>query len=157
MGKAHRWVGFLASVVSASLVYIICLAVSLEFEGPRDIHNGVFTLGFAIVFWFFGGMAAALVLMVLPWVVVVQVSDRLRCFNPLYFALSGAVMILLLGCGTSSLAPKPLFVEDQSFIEGFLITAERQGIDLLLTGLVFGLTFWLMSERSRHSRSVKAP
>jgi len=77
-------------------------------------------------------------------------------FGRMYFPLVGAATTLVIGCGTSSLSPKPLFIEDQTFFEGFKIAVQRQGICLLLTGFVFGMTFWLVSERLRHSRSTKA-
>jgi hypothetical protein len=34
-----------------------------------------------------------------------------------------------------------------------VIAVQRQGAGLVLTGLVFGLTFWLVSERQRQSIS----
>jgi len=132
--------------------YIAWLVVSLGFGRPWDLHSVLFDLGFAVFFWFFNGMAAALALMVLLWYVVVRCSARLQRFGLLYFSVSGAVTILAVSCATSSLSPKPLFVDDQSFLEGFMITAQRQGIPLLLTGFVFGLTFWLVSERFRSAR-----
>jgi hypothetical protein len=49
-----------------------------------------------------------------------------------------------------------LFIEDQTFLQGFMVAIERQGICLMLTGVVFGLTFWLVSERLRHPRSKEA-
>jgi hypothetical protein len=67
----------------------------------------------------------------------------------MYFSLIGAATTLVIGSGTSSLSPKPLFIEDQTFLEGFIIAVQRQGICLLLTGFVFGVTFWLVSERRR--------
>ena len=73
-----------------------------------------------------------------------------------YFSLIGAATILVIGSMISSLSPKPLFIEDQTFLEGFMIAIERQGICLLLTGFVFGLTFWLVSERLRYSHSIEA-
>jgi hypothetical protein len=62
-----------------------------------------------------------------------------------------ALLSLAIGCATSSLSPKPLFIEDQTFLEGCMIAVQRQGAGLVLTGLVFGLTFWLVSERQRQS------
>jgi len=157
MGKAHRWVGYLSSFASASLFYIVSFTVRQELDGPRSIHSSLADLGFAVFLWLFDGIAVALVLMALPWYGVVQLAARRHGSNLLYFALCGAAITLVLSCATSSLAPKPIFVEDQSFIEGFVITAQRQGIDLLLTGFVFGITFWLVSERLRRARSIGVP
>ncbi len=99
----------------------------------------------------FGGMAAALVLIAGPWCLAVILFDRLQRFGLLYFCLIGAVFTLAMGSATSSLSPKPLFIEDQTFLEGCMIAVQRQGAGLVLTGLVFGLTFWLVSERQRQS------
>jgi hypothetical protein len=77
--------------------------------------------------------------------------DRAQRFGMIFFSLFGAATTLVLGSAISSLSPKPLFVEDQTFLEGFMVAIERQGICLLLTGCVFGLTFWLVSERLRYS------
>ena len=157
MGSTNRLVGYLASVVSASLFYVVWVVVSF---GPNRSSGGdvtvLFKIGFALFFWLFSGMAAAFVLMAFPWYMAVRWQDRLQRFGPMYFPLIGAVTTLVIGCVTSSLSPKPLFVEDQTLIEGFMIAVQRQGICLLLTGLVFGLTFWLVSDRLRHPRSVKA-
>jgi hypothetical protein len=113
-----------------------------------------FGIGFAIFFWLFEGMGAALILMAIPWYLAVRAYGRLQRFGLIYFSVVGAATALVTGCGTSSLSPKPLFIEDQTFLEGFVIAAERQGVCLLLTGLVFGTTFWLVSERLRPSRPI---
>lgn len=73
----------------------------------------------------------------------------------MYFPLMGAAATFIVECATSSLAPKPLFIEDQTFLEGFMIAVQRQGVCLLLTGLMFGLTFWFVSERLRHFRAIQ--
>jgi hypothetical protein len=154
MGSANRRVGFLASVASASLFYVVCFTVSLGFDGPRDMHNGLFDIGFAIFFWFFDGVAAALALMVLPWYLVVRLSARLQCFSLLYFSTSGAVITLVIGCGTSSLSPKPLFIEDQSFIEGFMITAERQAYSCRTRCQVVLCKRWILVIHRLHSATA---
>jgi hypothetical protein len=156
MGKANRLVGYLASVVSASLFYVVWVVVSFGPNRPPGDVTVLFKIGFALFFWLLSGMAATFVLMAFPWYLAVRWQDRLRRFGPMYFPLIGAVTTLVTGCATSSLSPKPLFVEDQTFIEGFMIAFQRQGICLLLTGLVFGLTFWLVSDRLRRPRSVEA-
>ena len=74
----------------------------------------------------------------------------------MYFTALGAVLTILFGCAASSLAPKPLFIEDQTFSEGFVIALQRQGIGFLSTGLLFGLTYWYLSERGRSEPSIQA-
>jgi hypothetical protein len=150
----NRPVGYLASVVSASFFYVAWLVVSNRVPASHVTLD--FDIGFALFFWLFEGMAAAFVLMAFPWYLVVRWHDQLQRFGLVYFSLIGAATLLVLGCATSSLAPKPLFIEDQTFSEGFMIAVQRQGICLLLTGFVFGLTFWLVSERPRHARSMEA-
>jgi len=155
MGNANRLVGYLASAASASLFYVVWSVVDFELEPtPHGRVSTLFNIGLAIFFWSFGGMGAALVLMALPWHLAVRGYGRLQRCGPIYYSLIGASTLLVVGCATSSVSPKPLFIEDQTFLEGFMIAAERQGICLLLSGLVFGLTFWLVSERLRHSRPI---
>jgi hypothetical protein len=155
VGKVNRIVGYLASVASASLFYLVWFVVELELL-PSGHAGLIFAIGFALFFWLAGGMGAALVSMALPWYLTVRGYGRLQRFGLFYFSLIGAATALVIGCGTSSLSPKPLFIEDQTFFEGFVIAAQRQGICLLLTGLTFGLTFWPVSERLQHSRSIAA-
>lgn len=157
MGNANRLVGYLASVVSASLFYLVWTVISIELmykasDGHIDIQ---FDIGLAIIFMLLS-VGPAFVLMAFPWYLSVRWYDRLRRYGLTYFSLIGAATILVIGSMISSLSPKPLFIEDQTFLEGFMIAIERQGICLLLTGFVFGLTFWLVSERLRYSHSIEA-
>jgi len=149
MGNSNRLVGYLVSVASASLFYVVWLAVQTRTPG-RHVP-ALFNVGFAFFFWLFGGMGVAFVVMALPWYLAVVWHDRLQRFGLIYFSVIGAAITILIGCGTSSLAPKPLFVEDQTFLGGCMIAVQRQGVCLLFTGFVFGLTFWLVSERLRQS------
>jgi hypothetical protein len=154
MGKANRMVGYLASFSSASLFYLVWFAVQ---NRTSDSHVTVlFQIGIAFFFWLFGGMAAAFVLMAFPWYLAVVWHGRLQRSGLMCFSLIGAATTTAIGCATSSLAPKPLFVEDQTFLEGFMIAIQRQGVCLMFTGLVFGLTFWFVSERLRHPRCIEA-
>jgi len=155
MGHANRLVGYLASVVSASLFYLAWSIIELGYIGPPGSTTLVFKIGLASVFFVLYGPAAAFILMALPWYLAVLWHNRLR-FGLLYLSLVGAVITLAVTCATSSLAPKMLFVPDETFLEGFATAVERQGICLMLTGFVFGLTFWLVSERRRRPLSVKA-
>jgi len=115
----------------------------------------LFQITVAIFFWLFGGVAAALVLLALPWYLAVVWHKRLKHTGLAYFSILGAAVTTIIGCATSTLAPKPLFIEDQTFLQGFIIALQRQGVCLLLTGLLFGVTFWYVSERGRYSRSTK--
>jgi hypothetical protein len=123
---------------------------------PHGDVTVLFHIGIAFLFWLFGGMAAAFVFITLPWYLAVVWHDRMQRSGPMYFSLVGAAITTAIGCAMSSLAPKPLFIEDQTFLEGFKIAVQRQGVCLLLTGLVFGVTFWFVSERLRHPHSIRA-
>lgn len=154
MGAANRLLGYLASFSIASLFYVVWFAIESRASGG-DV-SVLFHVGLAIFFWFFEGIAAALVLMALPWYLAVVQHNRLQVSGLIYFSVMGGAATTVLGCVTSSLAPKPLFIEDQTFLQGFMIALERQGICLLLTGLLFGVTFWFVSERRRRPRSSSA-
>jgi len=154
MGKGNRLVGYLASVASASLFYVVWEVIIIGLIGPPGEGTGVlFKITFAFTIFLVYGPCAAFVLMVLPWYLAVLWHDRLR-FGLIYFPMVGAATTLVMSCATCSLAPKMLFVEDETFLGGFLIAVERQGICLLLTGFLFGLTFWLVSERLRYSNGL---
>jgi hypothetical protein len=64
MGNANRLVGYLASVSTASLFYVVWIAVQNRTPGVPVLFN----IGFAFFFWLVGGMGAAFVLMAFPWV-----------------------------------------------------------------------------------------
>jgi hypothetical protein len=165
MGKANRLVGYLASIAGASLFYVAWFVTWVEINAtPGGGTSFKFKIGFAFFFMLFSA-GSAFVLMAFPWYLSVRWYDRLQRsvpinsvrwfdraqhFSLLYFSLLGAATTLVLGCAISSLSPKPLFIEDQTFLEGFMVAIERQGICLLLTGFVFGLIFWLVSERIRY-------
>ena len=72
MGNVNRLVGYLASVASASIFYVVWFVVSLE--GHTTV---LFRIGFAFFFLLFSGMGAAFVLMALPWYLAVLWHDRL--------------------------------------------------------------------------------
>jgi hypothetical protein len=110
MGNANRLAGYLASVTIASLFYVVWFAVQ---NRTSDSHVTVLLdIWVAFFFWLFGGMGAAFVLMAFPWYLAVVWHDRLQRFGPVYFSLIGAATTIAIACGTSSLSPKPLFIED---------------------------------------------
>ena len=153
LGNAHRLTGYLWAFLVASLFYVGWFTVADT--APRSGVTILFRIGVAVFFWAFGGAAAALVSMALPWFLAVIWASRLRRFSLVYFLAFGAVLMILFGGAASSLAPKPFFAEDQTFFEGFVIALQRQGIGLLSTGLLFGLTYWYLSERGRSEPSIQ--
>jgi hypothetical protein len=126
--------------------------------GPEAPQTG---LGFRLLlgwfFWVAGGFAPTLLVMIVPWILAVSAYRKLRWFGQLYFPGVGAFVLFVLGCTSASLAPKPLFIEDQTFLEGAAIAAERQGIAFLLAGLAFGVCYWFFGERQIPAREQHPP
>lgn len=139
--------GYVCSAAVASTFYIIWLCIILHAAASEQTINLPLEFGLAVFLYVFGGFLAAMGLMIVPWLLAVRVYRWVKLPGWIYYAAIGAVSTLVLGCSTSSLAPKPLFVEDQTFFEGAVIAAERQGVCMLLTGLLFGFTFWFLSGR----------
>jgi hypothetical protein len=125
--------------------YIVWDTVFIRVQ-PDKTTWGV-NLEVAIVFSIVGGFGPALALMSLPWILAVWGYRKLRCYGQVYFAGIGAVLLLVIGCATASLFPKPFFIEDQTFIEGIKIAVERQGICFFLAGAFCGFSYWFLSER----------
>jgi hypothetical protein len=113
-----------------------------------DPHSSLgFRFGVASFFWLADGFAPTLLVMIIPWTLVVSAYRKLEWSGRIYFPGVGALMVFVLGCSSASLAPKPLFIEDRTFLQGALVAAERQGIVFLLAGLAFGTCYWFFGER----------
>ena len=108
----------------------------------------------ALILCVFGGFSAAVVLMAPPWALIVWISGKMKSLRAVYFAGSGAVSMILVGCAASAASPKPLFIDDQTFWESFLITLERQGVCLAISGMIIGFGYWLLAERNLKSRGL---
>ena len=144
MGAKGRFVGYLTAAAAGSFVYVAGGVAATENIRAGLAH--IDELKIALALWllvFF----MAIIGMFLPWCLVLWVSRRISHSGACYFAGTAAIASLAVGCVISSLLPEPLFVEDQTFLEGIRIAAERQGWLLLLTGIAGGLTYWLVSER----------
>lgn len=109
-----RVAGYAMSAILAWVFYVSWIAA--EGPGPGGLRDRLFA---ALFFCMFGGFSAALVLMTLPWTLVVWMHRKVRLSGAAYFACAGALLMILVGCAVSSVSPKPLFVEDQTFLEGF--------------------------------------
>ena len=152
MGTANRLLGYITAFLLASVLYIIWFTVATH--APGSDVTILFRVGVSVFFWAFGGVGAALLFMAVPWAFAVFLRRMIGRFGLMYWLLLGAFLTVLFGCAASSLAPKPLFIEDQTFFEGFLIALQRQGICLVSIGLLFELTYWYLSERRRPVISV---
>jgi hypothetical protein len=150
-----RPVGYVVSSLFAFLSYLawIFCELSLSNRGAHEQFVGVLTA----LIWFalFGGMGVVLLALILPWAVAVSVFPKERWSGKLYFTFVGAILVFVLGCLISSLMPKPLFIEDQTFFEGVIIAVKREGLCFALAGSVFGASYWFLSER--HARATKTP
>jgi hypothetical protein len=147
---ARRGLAYAASALLASLVYMVWLAVSVKFGSRESTHTGLlFGFGFASIFWLTGGFALALVLMILPWAVAVWAQRKTRWDRRFYFPFVGALLVFILGCAAGSIMPKPLFVDEQTFLEGAAITAQREGLCMVVCGIAFGACYWWLDRRNR--------
>jgi hypothetical protein len=146
---ARRIVGYLAGAAAATLIYVIWdVCVTHLSVAPRGRPSIMFEIGLAIFFAIFEGFGAAMLLIAPLWFLVTLSRNLAPRLRALYFSAMGAALTFLAACAMSSLAPKPLFIEDQTFFEGFRIAVERQGVVFLVAGAVFGCVYWLVGERS---------
>src|SRR5579862_5137125 len=138
-----RMVGYASSAIVASAFYVSWIAA--ESPGPSSMRDRLYA---ALFFYAFGGFAATFVLMTLPWAVAVWMYRKVQLAGAAYFACAGALLMILVGCAVSSVFPKPLFVEDQTFLRGVAIALQRQGVCLVLAGVIFGIGYWLFVEKN---------
>ena len=147
---------YAASALLATLVYVAWLVVSIAF-GAGNHPGFIFPLEFAVIFLFAGGFAPALVLMFVPWALALWVQLKMRWDGRIYFPAAGALLVFICACAAGSLAPKPFWVDSQTFLEGAALTADRQGVCLLVCGIAFGVCYaWLERKFSAPSRPVPA-
>lgn len=137
-----RVAGYALSVTASLVFYVSWIAAEV---GPGNLRSRITA---ALFFCMFGGFSAALVSMILPWVLVVWIYRKVRLSGVVYFACAGALLMILLGSVTSAVSPKPLFIEDQTFFEGMLIALQRQGLCLALAGAIIGFGYWSLAEKN---------
>lgn len=143
-------VGYAVSAVLASLIYVVWLSVSIAFGEAGTTHPGLlFGFEFAFVFLFVGGFGLALLLMIVPWAIIVWARLKTRWDGRIYYPGVGALLLFTLGCITAAISPKPLWIENQTFLEAAAITAQRQGLCLLFSGIAFGACYWWLERRIR--------
>ena len=141
-----RALGYVKSAIFASLFYLAWTFCVLLWSSrdPSELFLGFSGL---MVFLLIGGFGLVFLPLIIPWIVAVVAFPRARCTGNIYFTMAGAILIFVIGCLLSSLMPKPLFIEDQTFFEGVLIAAKRQGICFALAGSIFGVAYWFLCER----------
>ena len=142
-----RSLGYIVSAFFASLFYVAWIFCEV-LRSSRDAHEHFMVVFSAsILFLLLGGFGLVFLPLILPWIFAVSAFSKAKCSGKLYFTLVGAILIFVIGCLMSSLTPKPLFMEDQTFFEGVLIAVKREGICFALAGSVFGASYWFLCER----------
>ena len=140
-----RVAGYALCALAAWVFYVGWIVfATARLSGPSSLSTSIFAAVFLCVF---GGFSAALILMTLVWILVVWIHCKVRLPGATYFVCAGTLLMVLIGCVSSSLSPKPLFVQNQTFFEGVLIALERQGVCLALAGTVIGSGYWFFAER----------
>lgn len=144
----RRIIGYAVGAALASLMHVGWLTEFLRSGRDAAQQPGFgFRLLFASFFWLTEGFALTLFLMIAPWSLAVSAYGRFRRFGQFYFPAVGALIVFTLGCATASISWKPLFIEDQTFLQGAVIAAQRQGLGFILAGIAFGASYWLFGER----------
>ena len=155
VGHANRLRGYFAAVIAATLSYLVWIAAEDLLINPKQQVNLLSILLIVMIVELFSILAVA-VSMLVPWGLAIWGSTQHSRPGGVHFALAGASAAFILGCVASSLSPKPLFVEDQSFARGLEIAAQREGLGLFFSGLFGGLIYWSVSERRRWVRGLSS-
>ena len=133
-----------AGVLITALTNTACIlakfsaANTISIADVLDIRGAVPAFGCLSLF-----VAAAA--MIPTWRLAIGRRAEPRLLGGFYVSAAGGAANLLLGCAASSLLPKPSFIEDQTFVEGLLVAATRQGGCLILSGVLGGMTCWLFA------------
>ncbi len=150
--KSRRidFAAYAVSAILASLLYVVWVSVSIAFDKAGTDHPSfLFGFGFAFIFLIVAGFGLALLLMVVPWAIVVWARLKARWDGRIYYPALGALLVFTLGCTAAAISPKPLFIDDQTFLQAAVITAQRQGLCLLFSGIAFGACYWWLERRLR--------
>jgi hypothetical protein len=142
--------GYALSVLVAALLYVVWLSLSIVIGEAATTHPSLrFALGFAFGFLLVGGFGLALLLMIVPWTIVVRARLKTRWDVRIVYPAVGALLLFTLACVTAAISPKPFFVPDQTFFEAAMITARREGLCLLFSGIAFGSCYAWFERRNR--------
>lgn len=158
MAAGHKHSEFLSrvwaycvSAILASIIYLVWMTVWMGANSARDPEIGHVGWGSVLavmcLYWLVGGFALALVLMAAPWVVAVWFQIGTLWDSRIFFPAVGAFLLFTVGCTASSISWKPPSIDDQTFFQGALIAAERQGLCLAVCGVAFGASYALYERR----------
>jgi hypothetical protein len=151
----RQMTGYAAGATLASLIFVGWFMWSEPSPHGAPLSFG-FRIGFAAIWWLTEGFALTLILMIAPWGLAVSAYGKFRRFGAFYFAAVGALLVFTLGCATTVISWKPLFIEEQTFLEGAVMAAQRQGLGFLLAGIAFGVSYWLFGERKILGRAKQS-
>jgi hypothetical protein len=157
-GASRRLKAYLAAVAASSCVLtaeVFLLMIGFAFYGQIYSAPGMYgdpatvfeATPLVLVTTFF----ATATLMFVPWILVMCITHKMRWSGPSFFIASGSATAVVVGCFASFCMPKLLFIEDQTFLEAFMIFVKRLAPMLFVSGLVGGWTYWFVAER--HSRT----
>ncbi len=138
-----RALAYGSGATAASLFYMVWFLAQL----PHDEGDLGLRIGFALFVWLVQGFCLALVLLIVPWILAEKLYPRWRWAGWVYFASIGALFTFAISCATASLSPKPLFIEDQTFLEGARLAAVREGVCFGLAGMIHGFIYWFIGRR----------
>jgi hypothetical protein len=134
------------------LIAFCCYAAWIVFSDHATSFavSWLFILGLTLFMAIVGtSFLPALILMAPVWVIVVICRPSGRRQRSVYFVAASVMLTFFFGCTAQALSWKPLFIEDQSFEQSFMIAAQRQWPGLLLAGLALGFTYWVITDRCR--------
>ena len=104
-------VGYAVGATSASLIYVGWFVFVTDRIEPEASQVGLgVRLLIGLFFWVAGGFGPMLLVLIIPWALAVSAYRKFRRAGQFYFPGVGAFVLLILGCASASLAPKPLFM-----------------------------------------------
>jgi len=153
MWNKARVAGCLALITVSSGVFILWGTI-VEMSGPIGQKFGSLEILYS------ASRAAPVVIMVIalpmlmPWWFVIRLSERVHHFRPLYFCLAGGVSLFITFTATAALMParhRSLFYNDIG------TWFESRGIMIMVSGMLGGLAYWLVSGKLSDGASAGSP
>jgi len=146
---------YLGAVAAATLTYAVqrnMVALLVESLSPLQPDH-LLMLSAAVVI-----IAAVIGVVALgPWLLVVQLAERVNIRNPWYYALWGAVVGLALGPTVFALWPGSVLdgeaVPPWRYTDRFVLDLLNVGPVFALSGAVGGVTYWWINGRHTAARA----
>ena len=144
------WFGYLCAMAVASLVYIACTTVYYRLNETTDktsvfYHSLGDTIAFAFIQWLAGGFLSAMIVLIMPWIIAVKICRRLRVEGLLPYAMIALLLSFPLNL-LFSMTPFELI--GSSALPSISLALRYQGVSYLIAGLIFGVTYWILSIRT---------